>query len=79
MLVSEINPKDMPTEGTDNHSDKLSAGCASPRYPFGSEKGTCARDVAVVHESNGPEGNSLLQDVHHRSVYMFGVSALVSS
>jgi hypothetical protein len=57
----------------------ISAGCASPRYPFGTEKRICARDMAIAPESNGPDANNSLQDVHHRSVYMFAVSASVSS
>jgi hypothetical protein len=35
--------------------------------------------MTIVPESNGPDVNNSLQDVHHRSVYMFAVSASVSS
>ena len=34
----------------------------------------CARDMAIAPESNGPDANNLLQDVHHRSVYMFAIN-----
>ena len=43
----------------------ISAGWTSPRSPF---KARCARDMAIAPESNGPDANNSLQDVHHRSV-----------